>query len=50
MYEFGTVNNIPQKLCGFNLQLKVAEHEWTSINSSSKRAIGYNYNRWSQRS
>ena len=49
MYEFGTINNIPEKLGGFNLRLKIAEHTWDSKNGG-KRAKGYNYNRWSQRS
>lgn len=46
MYEFGTCNNIPEKLGKFNLQLKIAEHTWTSKNSEKDRAVGYNYNRW----
>ena len=49
MYEFGTINNIPEKSGGFNLRLKIAEHTWDSKNGG-KRAKGYNYNRWSQRS
>ena len=50
MYEFNSVINIPEKLGKFNLQLCIGEHTWTSDGSDSKRAVGYNYNRWNQRS
>jgi len=43
MYEFGMINNIPEKTVGYNLRLKIAEHVFESKNGA-KRARGYNYN------
>ena len=30
--------------------MAIAEHHWNSDGSEKKRAVGYNYNRWNQRS
>lgn len=50
MYEFDTCMNIPEHCEGFNLQLAIAENVWTTQSDENKRAVGYNYNRWAQRS
>lgn len=49
-YEFNSVLNIPEPEGKYNLQLCIAEHTWTSANGDRDRAVGYNYNRWFQRS
>lgn len=50
MYEFNSVLNMPEHEGKFNLQLSMAEKVWTSGGGDRERAIGYNYNRWNQRS
>lgn len=50
MYEFGSCNRTPKKQGKYNLQLKIGEHTWTSKNGEKDRSVGFNYNRWSQRS
>lgn len=50
MYEFNSVLNMPEHSGKFNLQLSLAEKVWTSGGGDRERAIGYNYNRWNQRS
>ena len=50
MYEFNSVLNMPKHEGKFNMQLCIAENTWTSGGGDRERAIGYNYNRWNQRS
>ena len=50
MYEFNSCINIPEKLGKYNLQLCIADMHYTSEGGDRKRAVGYNYNRWNQRS
>ena len=50
MYEFNSCLNTPKKLGKYNLQLAIAEEHWTSSSGDRDRAVGYNYNRWNQRS
>lgn len=50
MYEFNSCIKIPEKLGKYNLQLAIGEKTWTSEGGDKSRAIGYNYNRWNQRS
>ena len=50
MYEFNSCINIPEHLEKYNLQLCIGEHKWTSGGGDKQRAVGYNYNRWNQRS
>ena len=50
MYEFNSCLNIPEHNGKYNMQLAIAEHTWTSLNDEKSRAVGYNYNRWNQRS
>jgi len=49
MYEFNSVINTPEPEGKYNLMLKIGEHEWISEGGDA-RAVGYNYNRWNQRS
>lgn len=49
MYEFNSVINTPEKEGKYSLMLKIGEHEYLSEGGDS-RAVGYNYNRWNQRS
>ena len=46
MYEFSMCLNIPEKLGKYNLQLVIAENEYTS--ETDKRVVGYNFNRWAK--
>ena len=50
MYEFNSCINIPENLGKYNLQLAIGEKTWTSGGGDKERAVGYNYNRWNQRS
>ena len=50
MYEFNSCINTPEKSGKYNLQLAIAEKHWTSASGDRERAVGYNYNRWNQRS
>ena len=50
MYEFNSCLNCPKPLGKYNLQLSIAELKWTSDGGDRARAVGYNYNRWNQRS
>ena len=50
MYEFNSCLNCPEPLGKYNLQLAIAELDWTSDGGDRARAVGYNYNRWNQRS
>ena len=45
MYEFSQCLNIPEKLGKYNLQIVIAEHDFTSQGGDA-RVVGYNYNRW----
>ena len=45
MYEFSQCLNIPEKLGKYNLQIVIAENEYTSEGGDA-RVVGYNYNRW----
>lgn len=50
MYEFNSCINIPEKLGKYNLVLSIGEKTWQSEGGEKDRAIGYNYNRWNQKS
>ena len=49
MYEFRQCLNIPEKLGKYNLQLEIAEKCFHSDAVGDSRIVGYNYNRWAQR-
>lgn len=49
MYEFNSVINIPENEGKYNIKLVIGQHEWLTEGGDA-RAVGFNYNRWNQRS